>query len=265
MTWTDDRLAALPVKGGFRLLGLEMTRLETFCDAAFAFAVTLLVISGGGIPTSYEALVEALLDVPAFLCSFAAIGSIWIAHRRWSRLYGLEDGWTTLISLAMVFVMLIYVYPLRMVASAFMAFVSGGRLPTGFTLTRAGDLTGLFVIYGMGFAVQMVMLALLSLRALKAAGPLRLDAVERLHHHLRHRQPQRAGAHRPGLGPVGGAVARRTGRVGRIRLHDPAVHHAGAGDPARPGGRAPAGILDRISTLVHTLIDYRTKRDSGGD
>ena len=180
MTWTDDRLAALPVKGGFRLRGLEMTRLETFCDAAFAFAVTLLVISGGGIPTSYEALVEALLDVPAFLCSFAAIGSIWIAHRRWSRLYGLEDGWTTLISLAMVFVMLIYVYPLRMVASAFMAFVSGGRLPTGFTLTSAGDLTGLFVIYGMGFAVQMVMLALLYLRALKAAGPLRLDAVERL-------------------------------------------------------------------------------------
>lgn len=181
MTWTDDRLASLPVKNGFRLRGLDMTRLETFCDAAFAFAVTLLVISGAGIPTSYDALLAALRDVPAFLGSFAAIGSIWIAHRRWSRLYGLEDGWTTLISLAMVFVMLVYVYPLRMVASAFMAFVSGGRLPTGFTLDEVGDLTGLFVIYGVGFAVQMQMLALLYLRALKAGDALRLDAVERLH------------------------------------------------------------------------------------
>ncbi|CAN5847200.1 hypothetical protein BH23GEM9_BH23GEM9_04520 [soil metagenome] len=30
---------------GFRLRGLEMTRIETFTDAAFAFALTLLVIS----------------------------------------------------------------------------------------------------------------------------------------------------------------------------------------------------------------------------
>jgi hypothetical protein len=36
MTWTDQQLAALPVKAGFRLRGLEMTRLETFCDAACA-------------------------------------------------------------------------------------------------------------------------------------------------------------------------------------------------------------------------------------
>ncbi len=33
MTWTDDRLAELPVRDGVRLRGLEMTRLETFCDA----------------------------------------------------------------------------------------------------------------------------------------------------------------------------------------------------------------------------------------
>ena len=46
MNWTDEALAALPVKQGVRLRGLEMTRLETFCDAAFAFAVTLLVIAG---------------------------------------------------------------------------------------------------------------------------------------------------------------------------------------------------------------------------
>ena len=180
MVWTDARLAELPVHAHVRQRGLEITRLETFCDAAFAFAVTVLVVAGGAVPTSYAALVEAMKDVPAFLASFAAIAGIWLAHRRWSRNYGLEDGWTTLASLAMVFVMLVYVYPLRMVASAFMAFVSNGWLPSVFKPAAVGDLTGLFVIYGLGFAIQMEMLALLYLRALKGAGALRLDPVERL-------------------------------------------------------------------------------------
>ncbi len=180
MVWTDESLAALPVQGHVRLRGLAMTRLETFCDAAFAFAVTLLVIAGGAVPTSYAALTEALNDVPAFLGSFAAIASIWIAHRRWSRRYGLEDGWTTLISLGMVFVMLVYVYPLRMVASAFAAFVFRNPDLSVYKLQHAGDLTGLFVVYGLGFAVQMEMLALLYLRALKAGDALRLDGLERL-------------------------------------------------------------------------------------
>lgn len=39
---------------GFRLRGLDMTRIETFTDAAFAFALTLLVISIDP-PTSMQA------------------------------------------------------------------------------------------------------------------------------------------------------------------------------------------------------------------
>ena len=38
-------LDSLPRLRGFRLRGLEMTRLETFIDAAFAFSVTMMVIS----------------------------------------------------------------------------------------------------------------------------------------------------------------------------------------------------------------------------
>jgi len=180
MVWTDERLAALPVRGHVRQRGLEMTRLETFCDAAFAFAVTLLVIAGGAVPTSYTALMESLNDVPAFLGSFAAIAAIWIAHRRWSRRYGLEDGWTTFISLGIVFVVLVYVYPLRMVASAFSAFAFQDPALSMFRWSTNGELAGLFVVYGLGFAVQMELLALLYLRALKASAVLRLDPVERL-------------------------------------------------------------------------------------
>lgn len=64
--WTDAELAGLPVKNHVRQRGLQMTRLETFIDAAFAFTVTLLVISSDGIPGSYDELVHALKVAPAF-------------------------------------------------------------------------------------------------------------------------------------------------------------------------------------------------------
>ncbi len=177
--WTDDRLADLPVKDGVRQRGVDMTRLETFCDAAFAFAVTMLVI-GESIPRSYPELVTALKGVPAFAASFAAIASFWWSHRTWSRRYGLEDGVTTVISLAMVFVMLVYVYPLKMVFTAFAYWASGGFLPADLDMTAHFDMPGVFVIYGVGFTALTGMLALLYLRVLKAGDELRLDEVERV-------------------------------------------------------------------------------------
>jgi uncharacterized membrane protein len=168
------------VKAGFRLRGLEMTRLETFCDAAFAFAVTLLVISGDGIPRSYAELIAALKGIPAFAASFAAIASFWWAHREWSRRFGLEDGITTTLSLTMIAVMMVYVYPLKMIFSAFAFWVSGGFFPTEFTLDEPTQLLGIFAIYGFGFAAWATLLALLHARALRVGDRLGLNDVERL-------------------------------------------------------------------------------------
>lgn len=178
--WTPQALAALPVHDGVRQRGVEITRLETFCDAAFAFAVTLLVVGGDQIPRSYADLVLALKGVPAFCASFTAIAAFWWSHRTWSRRYGLEDGVTTLISLAFVFVMLIYVYPLKMVFSAFAGWASGGRLPTEFVLHNPREMLGIFAIYGAGFAIQTMLIALLYYRALRGTARLALDEVEQL-------------------------------------------------------------------------------------
>lgn len=177
--WTEQTLAGLPSSQGVRLRGQAMTRLETFCDAAFAFAVTLLVISGDGIPRSYEALIEALKGVPAFAASFAAIASFWVSHRKWSRRYGLDDAVSTFLSLVLVFVMLVYVYPLKMVMSAFFAWISGHWLPTAFTLESIDQLRDLFIVYGIGGLAQAGMVTLLYARALRLAPTLRLDVVER--------------------------------------------------------------------------------------
>ena len=70
-------LDQLPVVKGFRQRGLEMNRVETFTDAAFAFSLTLLVISFDSLPATFEEFLMALRNVPAFAGRFATLGMFW--------------------------------------------------------------------------------------------------------------------------------------------------------------------------------------------
>lgn len=69
-------LSGLPVEGGVRQRGEQVTRLETFVDAAFAFAVTLLVVSFDAMPSSFAELYDALRRLPAFLAGFAILEGV---------------------------------------------------------------------------------------------------------------------------------------------------------------------------------------------
>src|SRR6266403_6166135 len=121
-------LDSLPRLKGFRLRGTEMTRLETFIDAAFAFAVTMLVISNGQVPDDIPVLLAAFKNVPAFVASIAVLSIFWRGHWLWSRRYGLEDGVSIFISWAMIVTMLIYIYPLKAIFSSMWFLLSGGRV-----------------------------------------------------------------------------------------------------------------------------------------
>jgi len=178
MNWEHKDLNNLVVKNGFRLRGLLLTRLETFIDAAFAFAVTMLVISVGDIPNNYKELVHALKGTPAFLLSFAAVMLFWLGHRRWSRRYGLEDGRSVAISLGLIFLMLIYVYPLRLMFSALASWFSSGWLPSEFKLSDPLEMNGLFVIYGLGFSVMAGLMMLLFNRPRQLKDQLKLNKLE---------------------------------------------------------------------------------------
>lgn len=127
-------------------------RLDQFVDAAFGFAVTLLVISGGA-PTSLDALVQALLRAPAFAMSFSLIAMFWLAHRDYGRLTTRHGGGSTALSLAVVFAVLIYVFPLRVLSESAFHALSGGRLPGRELLNSFGDLRTLYVVYASGFVV----------------------------------------------------------------------------------------------------------------
>ena len=149
--WSESGLAGLPVKNGFRLRGMAMTRLETFTDAAFAFAVTLLVISVDDIPGSYEEFLAALTQIPAFIGCFLQLMLFWWGHHSWSRRYGLEDGASMLCSLALVATVLIYIYPLRVIIGAFFANATGGLLPLPFEV-NVNQIGSLYVVFGAGFS-----------------------------------------------------------------------------------------------------------------
>src|SRR3954467_12294116 len=119
-------LDSLPRLRGFRLRGIEMTRLETFIDAAFAFAISMLVIVAQQIPDDIASLLAGFKNVPTFICSIAVLSIFWRGHWLWSRRYGLEDGISILISWALIVTILIFIYPLKAIFGAMWFYLTSG-------------------------------------------------------------------------------------------------------------------------------------------
>ncbi len=176
--WTEDELDDLTVEDRFRMRGLESTRLDTFVDAAFAFVLTLLVISFDDIPSDYAEMITAVQRIPGFAASFAILMWFWLQHRRWSRRYGLENGKTILYSLALIFVVLVYVYPLRMIFEGMFSHLSDGFLATSYSITSFYELRMIFVFYSVGFVAMAFLVAELYRTAMTSADALALNDVE---------------------------------------------------------------------------------------
>lgn len=150
---------------------VESQRLDAFVDAAFAFAVSLLIIAGGEPLRSFTDLTRALMRIPAFLCGFALIVMFWLAHRAWSSLGPRRDGRATLLSLAIVFAVLVFVFPLRLLIETAAHFLSGGRLPGAGLITSFDQLGWTYLIYGLGFSILSVLFALLFRQAQATIDP----------------------------------------------------------------------------------------------
>jgi uncharacterized membrane protein len=174
-------LDALPRLRGFRLRGIQMTRLETFIDAAFAFAISMLVIAAQQIPDNIQTLLAAFKNVPTFVCSIAVLGIFWRGHWLWSRRYGLEDSASIFISWLMIVTILIFIYPLKAIFGAMWSFVSNGQVGQRLSLhTTESQLRVIFVIYALGLIAIAAEILLLNFRAWQLREPLRLNVRERL-------------------------------------------------------------------------------------
>jgi uncharacterized membrane protein len=183
--WTEigsalpENLDSLPRSKGFRLRGMEMTRLETFIDAAFAFAISMLVIAAQQIPDNIQALLAAFKNVPTFVCSIAVLGIFWRGHWLWSRRYGLEDGASILISWAMIVTILIFIYPLKAIFGSMWYLLSGGQVGQRLSLhTTESQARAIFAIYALGLIAISAEILLLNFRAWQLREPLRLNERE---------------------------------------------------------------------------------------
>ena len=135
----------------FRWRGNEVSRVEGFTDAVFAFAVTLLVVALE-VPHTFEGLLDVLRGFPAFVICFVLLMMFWNAHFRYHRRYGFEDIFSRIMTMAILVLVLFFVYPLKFLFTLLTVQIFG------FELTNAPHLEGreqvrlLYVIYGLGFA-----------------------------------------------------------------------------------------------------------------
>ena len=131
---------------------IVIQRLDAFVDAAFAFAVTFLIIGGTEAMIDVADLERALLRAPAFAGGFALVALFWLGHRRFGQLAPKRDALAVFLSLAIVFVVLVLVFPMRLLTETAAHWLSGRRLPGGELIATLDDLRTVYILYGLGFA-----------------------------------------------------------------------------------------------------------------
>ncbi len=159
---SEHRAGLLPEKY-FRWRSGEITRLEAFCDVIFGFALTLLVVSLE-VPHDYAELMAAMRGFVPFAICFSQLVWIWRLHYLFSRRYGLEDGYTVLLNVTLLFVVLFYVYPLKFVFTMLFLQVIGQAPPGSLDAYQASVVMR---IYAAGFAAVFLLFMLMYAHAYK--------------------------------------------------------------------------------------------------
>lgn len=168
-----------PLKGEreFHWRGVQPTRVEALTDMVFAFSLTLLVVSNAP-PNSFSELTTLMWGFPGFAVAFAMLLLLWHSHYIFFRRYALEDGVTTVLNAALLFLIVFFVYPLKYLAtmlSAFLRSLAEGapRAPMSFE-----EATSALIYVSLGYAAVFLMFALLYGHALGKAKQLELSPRE---------------------------------------------------------------------------------------
>jgi uncharacterized membrane protein len=161
----------------FRWRGTEVSRVEGLTDGVFAFAVTLLVVALE-VPRTFNGLLDVLRGFPAFVICFTILMMFWNAHFRYHRRYGLENWFTRLVTMAILVLVLFFVYPLKYLFTLVTVNLFGLELTNAPYLDASGQGQLLYLIYGLGFGGVWSLYAVLYVHALRKRTELGLNENE---------------------------------------------------------------------------------------
>ncbi len=160
----------------FKPRGHEVQRIETFSDAVFAFAVTLLIVSLE-VPKSFDELMISIRGFYAFAISFLLLTLIWYEQHAFFRRYGLSDTRTLALNIALNFVVLFYVYPLKFLFTFSFRDQIYGNSPLK-PVIKEGQGPALMMIYGIGFMCIYFLFFAMYFHALRKKAELALTGSE---------------------------------------------------------------------------------------
>ncbi len=168
---------------GFRWRGeADVSRLESFTDGVFAIVLALVFLRSEP-PLSFADLGAAMRSMVPALPAFAILCYLWFEHWLFSRRFNLRDGWTAFLNLALLFLVLVYAYPLKTLFTWMYVFMVGpiGELTPevvqeGFR--DFGGTTWLFTYYSSGYLLIFLVYVLLYRHAWKERAAMQLNAFE---------------------------------------------------------------------------------------
>lgn len=151
-------------KNEFRWRGKEISRIEDFSDAVFAFTIALLIVSLE-VPKTFNELQLIMEGFVSFGVTFLVVFAIWFRHYKFFRYYGVSDTKMIILNGFLLFFVLFYIYPLKflttlLIDSLLLKEILGFNISVNISIVPK-EVPTLMIIYSSGFFAIATILTLM--------------------------------------------------------------------------------------------------------